>query len=108
VIQLPAVTLNDVWPGLALATWLCLGCIGLLAIARHKRGRMLRRIGYWLLLAYSVELVIAAILLGGEGIWAGVGAAGVVGTAALAVCGPRLWNMAEEAEVRRIAARDCF
>lgn len=106
--QLADLTPNDVLPGLVLAVGLCVAGAGLRTIARRVRGQVFPRVGSWLLLAYAVELVLVALLVGGRGVWAGLGVAGAASAIGLALLGPWTSRAADQAEARRIAARDCF
>lgn len=100
---------HELLPGWAMALFLLLAAVGFHLTAGARRGRRVRLACYWLLMVCCVEWIFVAVLFRGENIWAGMGLAGVFGTVALTtICGPRLRKGVEEAEARRMAARDCF
>lgn len=105
--QLPF-TSTDLLVGLVLAASLGLGWAGLRAFAHGQRRRVPWYAAYWLLLCFSAELVVAAVVCNGQGVWAGLGPAGAFGAVTLGYGGHRLRAAIAEVEARRIAARDCF
>jgi hypothetical protein len=105
--QAPATA--DVLVGAAMATSLLLGCLGIRLAAYRGWARRAVCIAYGVLMLYSIELVaVAALLFPGDGFWTALGAAGLVGAAALALSGPALWRRYDEAESRWLMAQDCL
>jgi hypothetical protein len=99
---------HELLPGWAMVLFVLLAAVGFRLTAGARWGRRVRLACYWLLMVCCVEWIFVAVLMRGENIWAGMGVAGVFGTVALVICGPRLRKGVEMSEARRMAARDCF
>jgi hypothetical protein len=105
----PSPEFADVIVGAVIGSYLLLFCLGLRWAARRGWARRPLHIAYWALMLFAIELVlVAALHLPGGGLWYALGFAGLVGTVALAVSGPRLWRLYDEADARRLTAQDCL
>jgi hypothetical protein len=102
-------SIGDMTVGLVMGSFLLVCCIALWWAARRGMRRRPLQVAYWLLQLYAVELVVVSVLLlPTSGLWYALGGAGLVGAVALAVCGPQLRRLHEEAEARRLMAKDCL
>jgi hypothetical protein len=105
----PSASLADLVAGVVIGSILLLCCAGLRWAARRGWARRPMIVTYWLLLLYAVELVVAGVWLRASGgLWYALGSAGLVGAAALAFSGPRLWRLYDEADARHMSARVCM
>jgi hypothetical protein len=105
----PSLDFADWTIGTVIGGFMMLCCAGLTWAAQQGRFRRSLRVAYWLLLLYSVDLILAALLLLREGgMWLALGCAGLIGTIVLGISGPRMRQLYDEAESRKLMAREFF